>query len=121
MPLLAVCFKERIEHPVLDHLPLMYCRCKDDCYIVTSIRFKIVECFRLLIEQSRYTIRFTRETAKNGLSQHAALKCPAGTLARKVPHTQLQAQQSPMSTWYQVISEDLIITVEADPVRDSAE
>lgn len=64
-PVPAVCFMSRVEQPVLDRSPLMYCRYIDDCCIVTSTQSEMDECFRLMNEQSQY-IRLTRETPNNG-------------------------------------------------------
>ncbi|XGW19729.1 hypothetical protein V3C99_003515 [Haemonchus contortus] len=64
-PVLAVCFMGRIEEPVLERHPLMYCRYIDDCFIVTSTQFEMDECFRLMNEQSQY-IKLTREIPHNG-------------------------------------------------------
>ncbi|XGW09668.1 hypothetical protein V3C99_011724, partial [Haemonchus contortus] len=55
----------RIEEPVLERHPLMYCRYIDDCFIVTSTQFEMDECFRLMNEQSQY-IKLTREIPHNG-------------------------------------------------------
>ncbi|VDO26310.1 unnamed protein product [Haemonchus placei] len=58
-PVLTVCFMGRIEEPVLERNPLMYCRYIDDCFIVTSTQFEMDECFRIMNEQSQY-INLTR-------------------------------------------------------------
>uniref|UniRef100_A0A7I4Z2C8 Reverse transcriptase domain-containing protein n=1 Tax=Haemonchus contortus TaxID=6289 RepID=A0A7I4Z2C8_HAECO len=64
-PVLAVCFMGRIEEPVLERHPLMYCRYIDDCFIVTSTQFEMDECFRIMNEQSQY-IKLTREVPHDG-------------------------------------------------------
>uniref|UniRef100_A0A7I4YFD5 Reverse transcriptase domain-containing protein n=1 Tax=Haemonchus contortus TaxID=6289 RepID=A0A7I4YFD5_HAECO len=64
-PVLAVCFMGRIEEPVLERNPLMYCRYIDDCFIVTSTQFEMDECFRIMNEQSQY-IKLTREVPRDG-------------------------------------------------------
>ncbi|XGW34408.1 hypothetical protein V3C99_018352 [Haemonchus contortus] len=55
----------RIEEPVLERHPLMYCRYIDDCFIVTSTQFEMDECFRIMNEQSQY-IKLTREVPHDG-------------------------------------------------------
>ncbi|XGW35820.1 hypothetical protein V3C99_019196 [Haemonchus contortus] len=64
-PVLAVCFMGRIEEPVLERHPLMYCRYIDDCFIITSTQFEMDECFRIMNEQSQY-IKLTREVLRDG-------------------------------------------------------
>ena len=64
-PVLAICFMSKIEQPVLERFPLLYCRYIDDCCVVTSTQSEMDECFRLLNAQSQY-IRFTREPPQNG-------------------------------------------------------
>ncbi|KAK6766069.1 hypothetical protein RB195_025777 [Necator americanus] len=63
-PVLAVCFMSRIEQPVIERLPQMYCRYIDDCFIITSTQSEIDECFRILNERSQY-IKLTREQPKD--------------------------------------------------------
>ncbi|KAK6754602.1 hypothetical protein RB195_013540 [Necator americanus] len=64
-PVLAVCFMNRIEQPVIERLPQMYCRCIDDCFIITSKQSDMDECFKILNERSQY-IKLTREQPKDG-------------------------------------------------------
>ena len=64
-PVLAVCFMSRVEEPVIERLPLIYCRYIDDCFIATSTQSEMDECFRIINEQSPY-IRLTREVPRNG-------------------------------------------------------
>ncbi|KAK6764092.1 hypothetical protein RB195_024426 [Necator americanus] len=64
-PDLAVCFMNRIEQPVIECHPQMYCRYIDDCFIITSTQSEMDECFRTLNERSQY-IKLTREQPKGG-------------------------------------------------------
>ena len=64
-PVLAVCFMSKIEQPVLERLPLMYCRYIDDCCVITSTQSEMDECFKILNEQSQY-IKLTREIPRDG-------------------------------------------------------
>ncbi|KAK6743041.1 hypothetical protein RB195_010356 [Necator americanus] len=64
-PVLAVCFMSRIEQPVIERLPQMYCRYIDDCFLITSTQSEVNECFRILNERSQY-IKLTREQPKDG-------------------------------------------------------
>ena len=62
-PILAIAFMARIEAPVLDLHPLLYCRYIDDCFVICTTQAELDSCFELLNRQSRY-IRFTREKPK---------------------------------------------------------
>ncbi|VDO07567.1 unnamed protein product [Haemonchus placei] len=62
---LAICFMSRMEEPILARSPSMYCRCTDDCCIVTSVQSVMDECFRIMNEQSQY-IRLTRGILQDG-------------------------------------------------------
>ena len=61
-PTLAIAFMSRIEAPVIDLRPLLYCRYIDDCFVVFSTQEEM--CFELLNEQSEY-IKFTWEKPKD--------------------------------------------------------
>uniref|UniRef100_A0A0K0D9Z4 Reverse transcriptase domain-containing protein n=1 Tax=Angiostrongylus cantonensis TaxID=6313 RepID=A0A0K0D9Z4_ANGCA len=62
-PSLANAFMSRIEAPVIDLLPLLYCRYIDDCFVIFSTQEEMDKCFELLNEQSEY-IKFTRRNRK---------------------------------------------------------
>ncbi|XGW04114.1 hypothetical protein V3C99_015343, partial [Haemonchus contortus] len=59
-PVLAISFMAKIEAPVLDYLPLLYCRYIDDCFIVCATQEEVDACFGLLNSQSEH-IKLTRE------------------------------------------------------------
>ncbi|KAK6756328.1 hypothetical protein RB195_014625 [Necator americanus] len=63
-PVLAVCFMSRIEQPVIERLPKMYCRYIDYRFIITSTQSEMDECIRSLNERSQY-IKLTREQPKD--------------------------------------------------------
>ncbi|XGW24102.1 hypothetical protein V3C99_005929 [Haemonchus contortus] len=63
-PVLAVCFMGRIEGPVPERNPSMYCRYINDCF-VTSTQSEMDECFRIMNEQSQY-IKLFREVPRDG-------------------------------------------------------
>ena len=62
-PSLAIAFMSKVEAPVIDLRPLLYCRYIDDCFVICSTQEEMDKCFELLNEQSEY-IRFTREKPK---------------------------------------------------------
>uniref|UniRef100_A0A7I4XT58 Reverse transcriptase domain-containing protein n=1 Tax=Haemonchus contortus TaxID=6289 RepID=A0A7I4XT58_HAECO len=59
-PILAIAFMSKIEAPVLEHRPMLYCRYIDDCFIVCSTQEQMDMYFDLLNTQSEH-IRLTRE------------------------------------------------------------
>ncbi|XGW33962.1 hypothetical protein V3C99_018028 [Haemonchus contortus] len=59
-PILAIAFMSKIEAPVLEHRPMLYCRYIDDCFVVCSTQEQMDMCFDLLNTQSEH-IRLTRE------------------------------------------------------------
>uniref|UniRef100_A0A0K0DBP8 Reverse transcriptase domain-containing protein n=1 Tax=Angiostrongylus cantonensis TaxID=6313 RepID=A0A0K0DBP8_ANGCA len=59
-PSLAIAYMAKVEAPVIDLGPLLYCRHIDDCLIICSTREGIGKCFELLNERSEY-IKLTRE------------------------------------------------------------
>ncbi|XGW09626.1 hypothetical protein V3C99_011701 [Haemonchus contortus] len=59
-PTLAIAFMAKIEVPVLERLPMLYCRYIDDCFIVCSTQDEVDLCFDLLNAQSE-RIKVTRE------------------------------------------------------------
>uniref|UniRef100_A0A0K0D196 Reverse transcriptase domain-containing protein n=1 Tax=Angiostrongylus cantonensis TaxID=6313 RepID=A0A0K0D196_ANGCA len=62
-PTLAVVFMSKVEEPVANLGPLLYCRCIDDCFVICSTQEEMDKCFELLNEQSEY-IKLTREKPK---------------------------------------------------------
>ena len=62
-PSLAIAFMSKVEAPVTDLGPLLYCRYIDDCFVLCSTQEEMDKCFELLNEQSEY-IKFTREKPK---------------------------------------------------------
>ncbi|KAK6726235.1 hypothetical protein RB195_004512 [Necator americanus] len=63
-PTLAVAFMSKVEKPLLERKPLLYCRYIDDCCIVCPTQAEMDSCFDLLNKQSQY-IKFTREKPKD--------------------------------------------------------
>ncbi|KAJ1354296.1 hypothetical protein KIN20_038397 [Parelaphostrongylus tenuis] len=61
---LALAVMSKVEAPVMDLRPLLYCRYIDDCSVICSSRKELDNCFRLLNEQSEY-IKFTRDLPKD--------------------------------------------------------
>uniref|UniRef100_A0A7I4Z3E4 Reverse transcriptase domain-containing protein n=1 Tax=Haemonchus contortus TaxID=6289 RepID=A0A7I4Z3E4_HAECO len=59
-PLLAIAYMSKIEKPVLDRRPVLYCRYVHDCFVVCSTQKEMDKCFELLTSQAD-NIRFTRE------------------------------------------------------------
>ena len=59
-PVLAVAFMSRIEAPVLDRTPVLYCRYIDDCFIVSATQIEMNTCFDLFNQQAEH-IKLTRE------------------------------------------------------------
>ncbi|VDM58650.1 unnamed protein product [Angiostrongylus costaricensis] len=62
-PSLAIAFMSKVEAPVTDLGPLLYCRYVDDCFALCSTQEEMDKCFELLNTQSEY-IKFTREKPK---------------------------------------------------------
>ncbi|KAK6734614.1 hypothetical protein RB195_018044 [Necator americanus] len=63
-PTLAVAFMSKVEKPLLERKPLLYCRYIDDCCIICPTQAEMDSCFDLLNKQSQY-IKFTREKPKD--------------------------------------------------------
>ncbi|VDL82279.1 unnamed protein product [Nippostrongylus brasiliensis] len=59
-PVLAIAFMSKIETPVLEREPLLYCRYIDDCFIVCATQNEMDLCFELLNNQAE-SIKLTRE------------------------------------------------------------
>uniref|UniRef100_A0A7I4Z1G1 Reverse transcriptase domain-containing protein n=1 Tax=Haemonchus contortus TaxID=6289 RepID=A0A7I4Z1G1_HAECO len=59
-PVLAIAYMSKIEKPVLDRRPVLYCRYVDDCFVACSTQKEMDKCFELLNSQAD-NIRFTRE------------------------------------------------------------
>ena len=59
-PTLAIAFMSKIERPVLESRPLLYCRYVDDCFVICSTQTEMDRCFELLNEQSEF-IKLSRE------------------------------------------------------------
>uniref|UniRef100_A0A0K0CV64 Reverse transcriptase domain-containing protein n=1 Tax=Angiostrongylus cantonensis TaxID=6313 RepID=A0A0K0CV64_ANGCA len=59
-PSLAIAFMLKVEAPVTDLGPLLYCRYIDDCFVLCSTQEKMDKCF----ESLRECIKFTREKPK---------------------------------------------------------
>ncbi|XGW03988.1 hypothetical protein V3C99_015267 [Haemonchus contortus] len=67
-PALAIAFMSKVEKPVLERRPIIYCRYIDDCFVVCSTQTEMDTCFELLNRQSEH-IKFTREKpAENWLA-----------------------------------------------------
>ncbi|VDM57595.1 unnamed protein product [Angiostrongylus costaricensis] len=62
-PNLAVAFMSKVEAPVIDLRPLLYCSYIDDCFVICSTKEEMDKCFESLNEQSKY-IKFTRGKPK---------------------------------------------------------
>uniref|UniRef100_A0A0K0DL03 Reverse transcriptase domain-containing protein n=1 Tax=Angiostrongylus cantonensis TaxID=6313 RepID=A0A0K0DL03_ANGCA len=62
-PRLAIAFMPKVEAPVTDLGPLLYCGYINDCFVLCSTQEEMDKCFELLNEQSEY-IKFTREKPK---------------------------------------------------------
>uniref|UniRef100_A0A0K0DAS0 Reverse transcriptase domain-containing protein n=1 Tax=Angiostrongylus cantonensis TaxID=6313 RepID=A0A0K0DAS0_ANGCA len=62
-PTLAVVFMAKVEAPVIDLGPLLYCTYIDYCFVICSTQEEIDKCFDLLNKQSEY-IEITREEPK---------------------------------------------------------
>ena len=63
-PSLAIAFMSKIEAPVLDLRPQLYCRYIDDCFVICSTQEEMDKCFDLLNRQSEY-IKFIREKPRD--------------------------------------------------------
>ncbi|XGW03858.1 hypothetical protein V3C99_015198, partial [Haemonchus contortus] len=59
-PVLAIAYMLKIEKPVLDRRPVLYCRYVDDCFIACSTQKEMDICFVLLNSQAD-NMRFTGE------------------------------------------------------------
>ncbi|VDM61139.1 unnamed protein product [Angiostrongylus costaricensis] len=59
-PSLVIAFMSKVEAPVTDLGPLLYCRYVDDCFVLCSTQEEMDRCFELLNAQSEY-VKFTRE------------------------------------------------------------
>ncbi|VDM63570.1 unnamed protein product [Angiostrongylus costaricensis] len=59
-PSLAIAFMSKVEAPVTDLGPLLYCRYVDDCFVLCSTQEEMDKCFELLNEQTEY-IKFIQE------------------------------------------------------------
>ncbi|VDL74216.1 unnamed protein product [Nippostrongylus brasiliensis] len=59
-PALAIAFMSKIETPILERKPLLYCRYIDDCFIVCASQDEMDLCFDLLNSQAE-NIKHTRE------------------------------------------------------------
>ncbi|XGW09965.1 hypothetical protein V3C99_011891 [Haemonchus contortus] len=59
-PVLAIVYMSKIERPVLDRRPVLYCRYVDDCFVACSTQKEMDTCFELLNTQAE-NIRLTRE------------------------------------------------------------
>ncbi|EYC41153.1 hypothetical protein Y032_0580g254 [Ancylostoma ceylanicum] len=59
-PVLAIAFMAKIETPILESRPLLYCRYIDDCFIVCSTQTEMDRLFELMNKQSEH-IKLTRE------------------------------------------------------------
>ncbi|VDO28087.1 unnamed protein product [Haemonchus placei] len=75
-PVLAVHFMGRIDEPVLERNPLMYCRYIDDRFAVTSTQFEMDECFYIMNEQSQH-IKLTREVPRDGCFPYLDTRVPS--------------------------------------------
>uniref|UniRef100_A0A0K0CYL4 Reverse transcriptase domain-containing protein n=1 Tax=Angiostrongylus cantonensis TaxID=6313 RepID=A0A0K0CYL4_ANGCA len=62
-PSLAIAYMSKVETPVIDLGPLLYCRYIDDCFVICSTQKEMDKCFELLNEQSEYR-KFTSEKPK---------------------------------------------------------
>ncbi|VDM64553.1 unnamed protein product [Angiostrongylus costaricensis] len=47
-PSLAIAFMSKVEAPVIDLGPLLYCRYIDDCFVLCSTEEEMNKCFELL-------------------------------------------------------------------------
>nr|CDJ88988.1 Hypothetical protein CBG20427 [Haemonchus contortus] len=59
-PVLAIVNMSKIEKPVLDRRPVLYCRYVDDCFVACSTQKEMDKCLELLNSQAD-NIQFTRE------------------------------------------------------------
>ncbi|VDM64183.1 unnamed protein product [Angiostrongylus costaricensis] len=60
---LAIAFISKVEAPMTDLGPPLYCRYIDDCFVLCSTQEEMDKCFKLLNKQSEY-IKLTREKPK---------------------------------------------------------
>ncbi|XGW05002.1 hypothetical protein V3C99_015857, partial [Haemonchus contortus] len=63
-PVLAIAYMSKIEKPLLDRRPIVYCRYIDDCFVVCSTEEEMDTCYDLLNRQAE-NIKFTREKPKD--------------------------------------------------------
>ncbi|VDP00898.1 unnamed protein product [Heligmosomoides polygyrus] len=59
-PVLAVAFMSKVEGPVLERMPSIYCRYIDDCFVICPTQLGMDTCLDLLNRQPKH-IKFTRE------------------------------------------------------------
>ncbi|VDL72936.1 unnamed protein product [Nippostrongylus brasiliensis] len=57
---IAIAFMSKLEEPVIERRPLLYCRYIDDCFIVCATQNEMDVCFDLLNNQAEH-IKLTRE------------------------------------------------------------
>ncbi|EYC22134.1 hypothetical protein Y032_0017g3171 [Ancylostoma ceylanicum] len=62
-PVLAIAFMAKIEAPILESRPLLYCRYIDDCFVICSTQNEMDRLFEMMNQQSEH-IKLTRETPK---------------------------------------------------------
>ncbi|EYB89038.1 hypothetical protein Y032_0237g3247 [Ancylostoma ceylanicum] len=60
-PTLAIAFMSRIEAPVLQCRPFLYCRYTDDCFVICATQAEMDKCFELMNGQNEH-IKLTRDT-----------------------------------------------------------
>ncbi|EYC38219.1 hypothetical protein Y032_0732g1913 [Ancylostoma ceylanicum] len=85
-PTLAIAFMSKVEQPILERKPLLYCRYIDDCCIVCPTQCELDTRFNLLNQQSP-NIKFTRDKPEkewlpflNGyLFTMSRFMCPMGS------------------------------------------
>ncbi|XGW33705.1 hypothetical protein V3C99_017826 [Haemonchus contortus] len=63
-PVLAIAYMSRIEKPLLDRRPILYCRYIDEGFVVFSTEEEMDTCYELLNKQAE-NIKFTREEARD--------------------------------------------------------
>ncbi|VDM53243.1 unnamed protein product [Angiostrongylus costaricensis] len=56
VPSLAIELMSKVEAPVIDLGPLLYCRYIDDCLVICSTQEEIDRCFELLNEERTVTV-----------------------------------------------------------------
>ncbi|VDP13499.1 unnamed protein product [Heligmosomoides polygyrus] len=68
-PVLAIVFMSKIEEPVMECRPLLYCHYIDDCFIVCATQNEMDMCFELLNQQAEH-IKLTRVKPTDNWSAH---------------------------------------------------